>query len=1169
MGRRIVLGALAMVTAGACAFVVAVLVHGGLTEAAVWAGVVGALAGVVSAATAVWAVIPGPSRVPTPPPAREMPNWWVSRPAQLSDVVSALIDEQAATVGITTGLRGAGGFGKTTIAHMACADPRVRQRFEGGVYPLAIGRDVRGPAAIAAKVNDLIMAIEGQNASFTDPHLAGQHLGMLLDTTPRRLLVLDDVWEPEQLAPFIIGGRECARLVTTRVPDLLAGRGVTVKVGEMTPDQARDLLTAGLPRIDPEVIQGLLAVTGRWPLLLRLVNQILAAYAEAAAAPSAVSAQAKALLGQLADAGPAVVDDLLGIREQGLDVGQPDDRARAVRATIEASTGLLDPSDAERFTELGVFAEDEAIPFALIAQLWKATANLDELRAALVCRRLTRLGLVMQPSGAAGVIMLHDVIRDFLRHELGSRLAVVNGVLLDAVAESLSSATSLDGAGGILPRSAWWELGDQDRYLWDHLVEHLIGAGRPDQAEAVASDLQWVAARLERFGPAAPAADLAAAGTAHTTRLQRVVERAAHLLVPSELPGSVVDVLISRVTDDPDWGQQAIALRGTITRPCLISLWPLPDQPGSALRRVLTSNGISPDAVAIAPDGTWLASSDFDSIQIWDAVTGKQQSVLEGHMNSVRAVAIAPDGTWLASGSQDETVRIWDTVTGKQRTALPGHAGEVRAVAIAPSGTWLATGGEDNTVRIWDAVTGQQQAVLSGHTGSVEAVAIAPDGTWLASGSQDETVRIWDTVTGKQRTALAGHAGEVRAVAVGPDGGWLATGGWDGSVRIWDAATGQQQAVLNGHGVPVMAVAIASDGTWLASGEWGVGDIRIWDVVTRHQRAVLDGHAHPVEAVAIAPDGTWLVSASQDGSVRIWDAASSPSLSVANRRTIQLCAVAAAPDGTWLASGGQDRSVRIWDAATGQQRAVLSGHTGSVEAVAIAPDGTWLVSGGEDHTIRIWDAVTGQQRATLDGHTRSVTAVAVGPDGSWLASGSRDGSVRIWDALTGQQRVLLTEHVEPYSVDALAIAPDGTWLASAMSDGSVRIWDVITGQQRVVLDGHTNSVEALAIAPDGSWLASGDWGDGDIYIWDAVTGEQRAVLDGYGAAVQVVAIAPDGALLASGDESGNIRIWDVSKECVLALMRIDSSIRATTWTRPHTLAVVGSRGIYLYRFTTT
>ena len=139
------------------------------------------------------------------------------------------------------------------------------------------------------------------------------------------------------------------------------------------------------------MVQGLLAVTGRWPLLLRLVSKILADYARLA---TDVSAQGVVLLQQLRAGGPAVVDDLLGEAGRVLDVGQPQARARAVRATIGASTSLLERHDAERFAELGVFAEDEAIPFSLVAQLWRATAGLDNLQASQVCNRLAQLALL-------------------------------------------------------------------------------------------------------------------------------------------------------------------------------------------------------------------------------------------------------------------------------------------------------------------------------------------------------------------------------------------------------------------------------------------------------------------------------------------------------------------------------------------------------------------------------------------------------------------------------------------------------------------------------------------------------------------------------------------------------------------------------------------------------
>ena len=1153
-----------------CAFVIGVLVHENLAEASLWAGVVAAMAGVIAAVAAVWVVLPrraGGAQPPEPevalPPEPEVPEWVVDRPAELAAVVSALVDAGAGTVGITTGLYGAGGFGKTTLARMACADRRVWQWFEGRVYLVTVGRDVRGPAAIAAKVNDVIKLVTGQDASFTDPQLAGQHLGSLLDAGPRRLLVLDDVWEPSQLAPFAQGGKECTRLVTTRVPVLLAGRGPAVLVDQMSDAQAQALLTTGLPPLDESVVAGLLAVTGRWPLLLRMVNKILADYAQVA---GQVDTQGAALVKRLAADGPAIVDEVLGEDSRTLDVGQPSQRERAVRATIEASTGLLSGDDAQRFAELGVFAEDEAVPFGLVARLWRATAGLDELKATQVCRRLAQLALVSQVAGPGGGLVLHDVIRDYLRAGLGQRwLARLSGVLLDAVAGGgLPTAASLDG-NGFPMRVAWWELGQQDRYVWDHLIEHMCEAGRTDQAEDLACDLRWVGARLERFGPAGPTADLAAAGTPRAARLRTVLERTAHLLTPVEPSSAVVDVLHSRVTEDPDWGSQVTALTDLCRKPRLVNQWLLPDLADPALRRVLSGHTGWVNAVAVAPDGSWLASAGWDgTVRIWDTATGQERVVLSGHVDPVvvAAVAVAPDGSWLATASADRMVRIWDTATGQERAVLSGHDGWVYAVAVAPDGSWLASASGDGTVRIWDAANGKEQAVLFGHTLRVYAVAVAPDGSWLASGGWDGKVRIWDTATWQQRAVLSGHTREVKAAAVAPDGSWLATASGDRTVRIWDTATRQERAVLFGHTREVKAVAVAPDGSWLATGG-ADGTVRIWDTATWHERVVLSGHAGAVAAVAVAPDGSWLATASGDRMVRIWDAAAGQAQAMLLGHTRGVAAVAVAPDGSWLATGGWDEKVRIWDASTGRQRAVLSGHTSAVVAVAVAPDGSWLASASEGGAVRMWDAATGQERAVLSGHTSRVVAVAVAPDGSWLATGGWDEKVRIWDASTGRRRAVLSGHTS--RVVAVAVAPDGNWLATGGADGTVRIWDTATGQEHAVLDSHTREVVAVAVAPDGSWLATGD-ADGTVRIWDTATGQERVVMDGHIREVVAVAVTPDGSWLATASRDGTARIWDTATGNARAMMRADNEIFACAWLGADALVLGGSAGLYLFGF---
>jgi hypothetical protein len=257
-------------------------------------------------------------------------------------------------------------------------------------------------------------------------------------------------------------------------------------------------LTYDLPRLNTAVIDKLLAVTGWWPLLLLLTDKILAG---AVSAGQDVSAAGTALAERLRTAGPAAADDLLGVT--GLEEGQPEQRARAVRATIEASTSLLSREDAHRFAELAVFAEDEVIPFSLTARLWHETAGLSELESSQVSHRLAELALVtLTPTEAGtGGLMLHDVVRDFLRGELEpDQLAKLHGILLGAAAAGLPAAASLGSADSGPVGVAWWELGDADGYLWNHLIEHLIAAGRPDDADRVAGDLRWVGARLARFG---------------------------------------------------------------------------------------------------------------------------------------------------------------------------------------------------------------------------------------------------------------------------------------------------------------------------------------------------------------------------------------------------------------------------------------------------------------------------------------------------------------------------------------------------------------------------------------------------------------------------------------------------------------------------------------------
>ena len=140
-------------------------------------------------------------------------------------------------------------------------------------------------------------------------------------------------------------------------------------------------------------------------------------------------------------------------------------------------------------------------------------------------------------------------------------------------------------------------------------------------------------------------------------------------------------------------------------------------------------------------------------MRIWDAATGKERAVLTGHTGGAVAVAVAPDGSWLASGGGDRTVRIWDAATGKERAVLTGHTGTVTAVAVAPDGSWLASGGGDRTVRIWDTATRHARALMRIDS-DINACAWLGSNALVVGGSAG--LYLFDFLTGTS----AAHAGQ-------------------------------------------------------------------------------------------------------------------------------------------------------------------------------------------------------------------------------------------------------------------------------------------------------------------------------------------------------------------------------------------------------------------------
>lgn len=221
-------------------------------------------------------------------------------------------------------------------------------------------------------------------------------------------------------------------------------------------------------------------------------------------------------------------------------------------------------------------------------------------------------------------------------------------------------------------------------------------------------------------------------------------------------------------------------------------------------------------------------------------------------------------------GSEDQTISVWQASTGQQLSLLQGHAGGVWALSRVFQGDRLVSGGTDRTLLIWSLSEQQVLHRLVGHTSTVRCVEVALKGAVAVSGSRDGTVRVWCTRTGRALSCLQGHSASVRCLAIFRDR-WAISGSYDGTLRVWDLKGGSTEAqhVLIGHGnAKIFSVSCSEDYAFSGDAE---GALLVWDplagtLVDRkpHSRSLL-GH------VVVKSD--ILLAGSIDGWLRAWPTA--------------------------------------------------------------------------------------------------------------------------------------------------------------------------------------------------------------------------------------------------------------------------------------------------------
>ena len=171
-----------------------------------------------------------------------------------------------------------------------------------------------------------------------------------------------------------------------------------------------------------------------------------------------------------------------------------------------------------------------------------------------------------------------------------------------------------------------------------------------------------------------------------------------------------------------------------------VTVWPLSalagaknTPEGTPLLRVAARPGRT--AVALSPDGRWLATLEGRVLMLWDRSNPQAQPItLAGHQGDLRRVVFSPDSSSLVSASAGRSARVWtlkgllagQTLNCVDRLARRtpncvvlsgGHSAALQSANFSPDGRRVVTASADNSIRVWDAATGHEWAALYRHGG--------------------------------------------------------------------------------------------------------------------------------------------------------------------------------------------------------------------------------------------------------------------------------------------------------------------------------------------------------------------------------------------------------------------------------------------------------------------
>lgn len=613
---------------------------------------------------------------------------------------------------------------------------------------------------------------------------------------------------------------------------------------------------------------------------------------------------------------------------------------------------------------------------------------------------------------------------------------------------------------------------------------------------------------------------------------------------------------------------------------------PITSEVENAFRNAVCKNFIKVNTVSdllftvsLSPDRKRVASAtNYNKVLIWDAETGQNIKLLEGHTDGVNSAKYSPDGSYIVSASYDSTVIIWEAETSEVYRVLKGHGDVVWDATFSTDGKMVLSNSADSTVRLWCVETGKEIMTISGTVGAISpnckyvssisldgaiqmwsiekkellytipynspahCIDFSPDSRRIVVAYEDQTTAIWDVETRNRIITMDDYLSKdyyhysirYHTAAYSPDGRYvLSVSSFGKIIRLWDAETGEELGSLEGRQFEFFP-----DGRHLLSVSYDYNKLLVFDFETHKIKEIVINDSKDgsfVDAQAFINSSGNIVAMLKNGTRMIWDM---DYLEYVKQMVAydKVEYASFSPDGNRIVAGLANGSVEVWDVSSGERLNVYYGN-GTIYEVMYSPDGRHILSvlssTSPDKMSTIWDVESGDVVCMIDGYRARYS-----PDGKYIVAISQKENEKtfqliscqivLYDAHTGAKIKVLAEY--PHYIESVAYSPEGKRIVTTSNDNRIIIWDADTGEQLNQLLESTAFCSA-EFDPEGKCVVAGIYDNEMLMIWEIETGNKRFIIESDFTVLRA-SYSHDGNYIVSVFDN-NIRLWDAEKRTLI------------------------------------